>query len=497
MKTTICSNCGGGVIDGKQKYHHLRRCVGYKLEGVDHLRCCECGYRSPMLTQHIKIHEMSVEEYRSKFPLAPVQLESAIEKRNRSNIGTHVIPIQDRSGAILCSKCGEWYLQRFAAKHLSDCVSSHPDKYEKGKDYVECPECSKALLRLGEHLKDFHGWDSDRLALEVGKGLKLTAESVADKWRETQDFAMAQKRREQTHLERHGFSNPFSDPAVRAKIIETSQRRYGADHPMQNEEVLIRQTESAQRGPSGQEVFFDEHTCENVVYCGNGIRFIRTKVGVRKCGRVIKDLNPDFIVLPDNVLESAMAASKDGKRLDRQKHRSRYVIELLGDWYHSKEVIGVDPVEHEREIVEAYKSAGIECLVLWEKDVMNRWESIRPMVDAWINKAVADMNEYPIFSRATKSQVDRRVGAFVCPYGSERRFRTQEKLTKWMLDPLNFWHPAMIEGRDYVRCLECQNVRVGKIAEHLRQSHSGMTKEDYLAKNPGALMKADRVGNGR
>ena len=70
-------------------------------------------------------------------------------------------------------------------------------------------------------------------------------------------------------------------------------------------------------------------------------------------------------------------------------------------------------------------------------------------------------------------------------------------MTKWMLDPLNFWRPEMVEGRDYVKCLECQNVRVGKVAEHLRQSHSGMTKEDYLAKNPGALMKADRVGNGR
>jgi hypothetical protein len=35
---------------------------------------------------------------------------------------------------------------------------------------------------------------------------------------------------------------------------------------MQNEDVRIRQNESAMNGPSGQEVFFDEHTCDSVIY---------------------------------------------------------------------------------------------------------------------------------------------------------------------------------------------------------------------------------------
>jgi hypothetical protein len=59
--------------------------------------------------------------------------------------------------------------------------------------------------------------------------------------------------------------------------------------------------------------------------------------------------------------------------------------------------------------------------------------------------------------------------------------------------PLNFWRPEMVEGRDYVRCLECLNVRVGKVAEHLRTMHGGMTKEIYLEKHPGALLVASRV----
>ena len=50
---------------------------------------------------------------------------------------------------------------------------------------------------------------------------------------------------------------------------------------------------------------------------------------VRKYGRVIKDLNPDFLVLSDNVLKSARKRSEAYEPLDRQRHRTRYVIELL------------------------------------------------------------------------------------------------------------------------------------------------------------------------
>jgi hypothetical protein len=402
MQTIKCSSCGGELVDGKQKYHHLKRCLMYQQEGIDHLICKVCGYKSPILTQHLRIHKMSVQEYRIKFPFAPVQLESAIKKRNQGNIGKLIIPIPNRAGAILCDKCNEWYLKRFAAKHLSDCVAIHPDKYFEGKDYVKCPECGIAMSRLGEHLKKEHGWDKDRIVIEAGRGLKLMAKTIAEKWKAKQDFSVSQEKREKTHFERHGYSNPFSNPEVKKGLVETSQRRYGVGHPMQNEEIFIRQSESAQRGPSEQERFFDEHTCPNVVFCGYGGRFIRTKTGVHKYGRLIKDLNPDFIVLSDNVLESALMVSKEHKPMDRQKHRSRYVIELLGDYYHSEAVTGVKPEEHEREIIEAYKSAGIECLVLWEKDVMIRWESIRSMVDAWIEKAITDMNEKPVWSRAKR-----------------------------------------------------------------------------------------------
>jgi predicted transcriptional regulator len=491
-----CPYCGGKFNHLCNLQLHLKkedRLFIKGKEGEDFVVCKICGMRSESLEPHIRMtHKMSIEGYRASYP-GETSSDNWKKQMVVSQTGKHTIPTGDRSGATTCDKCGQCYLQRFSATHLSECVSSHPDKYIEGQDYVKCPECQKAFLSVGRHLREIHGWDNDKIVIETGRGLKLIADRVVEKIVKATDYKAAQVKREQTHLERHGFANPFADPATKEKIVETSQRRYGSDHPMQNEEVLIRQNESAQNGPSAQEVFFDEHTCDSVVFTGYGGRFVRVKIGVHKYGRVVKNLNPDFMVFPDNVLESALLASKERRRLSREKHRSKYVIELLGDWYHSEQMIGVKPEEHEAEIVAAYKSVGIECLTLWEKDVMGRWEIIRPMVDAWVAKAVADMNEHPIFSRATKNKVDKRIGTLACPWGSGRVFREQAALDRWMASPVNFWRPGMLEGKEYVRCLECPNVRVGKIGEHLRQIHGGMSKEDYLAKHPGALMVSSRV----
>jgi len=489
MKTVKCEFCGGDVVDGKQKFHHRKVCPSYQEEGVDHLVCRVCGYRSPMLTQHIKIHGLSSRDYRAAYHGALLVLPRIVKLRaeNVRKKGGYK-PVRERRRAVQCHVCGQWYQPETSRRHFEECVPAHPDKYEKGRDYVSCPECEAPMLRLGQHLRLKHGWTNDRIQMEVNKGLKLTADVVVEKRNESVDFEAAQRKREATHLSRHGYVNPFADPAVQEKIRQTSQRRYHSSHPMQNEGVRLRQTESAHRGPSGQELFFDAHTCDNVVYSGGGSRYIRTKTGVRKYDRVVKDLNPDFLVLPDSVLESAQNCLEQGKPFDRQKHRTRYVMELLGDYYHSEEVIGVPEDEHAKELVEAYASVGIQCLVLWEKDVLGRWNEIEPEVSAWIDRAIADMDERPIYRRSTKSRVDGRRAMLECPYGSGRMFRTQDSLRRWMESKRNYWRPGMEEGRNYVVCREC-GTRVVKLAEHLRRSH-GMTKTEYLEKYPGSRMVA-------
>lgn len=484
-----CQYCGGMFNHRVNLWSHLKMERGKFLcgkEGEDYLVCKECGMRVEVLAFHLKQHNMTGVQYLEKYPNEKITLPKLVLRRAAAITGTHVIPIQERSGAILCDKCGNWYLSRYAAAHLAECVAAHPDKYELNQDYVKCPECGKALSRLGEHLKKEHGWDEDKIAIQVGRGLKLMAESISEKRADIMDYDSIQTKREKNMMDKYGVSNPFELSEVKKKIGETNQRRYGVSYPMQNEDIFIRQRESSHNGPSALELFFDEHTCDNVAFTGYGGRFIRTKIGVNKYGRLIKDLNPDFMILPSNVLGSALSAIKERKPLDRQRHRSKYVVELLGDYYHSKEVIGVEPEEHVKEIMAAYKSAGIECLVLWENDVMTRWESIRSMVDAWIDKAVRDMNDNPIWSRATKNKIDRRKGDLVCPCGSGKMFRSHKQLEKWVNSPLNYWKAGLVEGKDYVKCLEC-GTRVSKVTEHIRKSHN-MTKEQYLGKYPDARM---------
>jgi uncharacterized C2H2 Zn-finger protein len=493
----VCPHCGGKFNHLCNFTRHMEReknCYLNGQNGKDFVTCGICGMRSDNLEPHIRVvHSMSVPVYQQTYGEQTVA-ENMRQRMSNAQIGKHSKLVSDRRGSRCCRMCGDWFVFGGEERHLQECILKHPDKYVEGKDYVRCPECGKVLLRLGRHLSKEHGWDKGRLMKAVNEGLQITASGVSDRWLQGRDQEAIKAKREQTTLERYGVTNAFASPEKQAKIRQTNQERYGVDHPMQNSEVRTKQFNSAQNGPSGQELFFMEHVISpNVIYTGYGGRFIRTKTGVKKYGREIKDLNPDFMVLPDNVLESATSASKERRPLDRLKHRTKYVIELLGDWYHSEQVIGIPATEHEKQIIDAYKSAGIECLVLWEHDVLNRWNEIEPAVNAWIQKAVADINANPVWKKATKNKVDGRTATFVCPYGSGRKFKTVEQLEEWKVDPLNFWRPEMVEGRDYVRCLECENVRVGKVAEHIRKMYGGMTKEQYLERHPGAVLVAERV----
>ena len=84
------------------------------------------------------------------------------------------------------------------------------------------------------------------------------------------------------------------------------------------------------------------------------------------------------------------------------------------------------------------------------------------MVSAWIERAVKDMNENPIFSRATKNKVDRRKGDLIAPDGSGRKFKSRKQLEKWIVSPLNYWKSGLEEGRDF--CV-CHNGKVFSIEE--------------------------------
>jgi hypothetical protein len=342
---------------------------------------------------------MTAREYHEKYPDSLLVMDKVVKRRSagiRKKGGYK--PVSEKRGAQQC-RCGEWFQPETAKEHRKQCIEKHPDLYEEGKDFVRCPECQVPMLRLGRHLRSAHGWDADRVAVEKGRGLQLSASVVTERRLANQDMEATKAKREATNLEKYGMVNAGATDDARKKAVKTSRRRYGRDHAMQTEEVRIRQYEAAQCAPSKLEAVFDSLTPANVVFTGYGGRFVRCKKPVRKFGREFRDLNPDFMVFPDNVLQSALSRSSAHEKLDRGKHRTRYVVELLGDYYHSEQVVGIPAEEHEKEIREAYNSAGIECLTLWEHDVLERWDSVGPMVLAWLEQAIRNMNEQPVWRK--------------------------------------------------------------------------------------------------
>ncbi len=402
---------------------------------------------------------------------------------------------KDRIGAEQCNICGEWFNRRNSVEHLTRCVSTNPSSYKEGENYVKCPECGICSTNLNLHMRKVHSWTEERFEIARSNGQRFQSESMKKATIETMKLKYGTEhhwknpevieKRRQTWQRNHGCDNPFGSKSVQAKIITTNQERYGCDHPMQNEEVAIRQFNSAQNGPTDIEEFFDKHTCVNVVYTGGKSRFLRTKSGVKKGGRVIHDLNPDFMIFSDSVAEESVALIKDGKPLaNRRKFSTKFVVELFGEHYHSEDMIGVSPQQHVEETIATYKSIGIECLVLWGKQILGGWEQNRSMIELWLNHAIQTMNARPERKERTSARVDARLAPHACPYGSGERFKTPEGLATWLVDPNNLYRQECIENLDYVVCRLC-NRRFKKLSTHLKREH-GVERSEYLLLHPDA-----------
>lgn len=54
------------------------------------------------------------------------------------------------------------------------------------------------------------------------------------------------------------------------------------------------------------------------------------------------------------------------------KHKFlKKVIEVNGDYWHSKNITGLSRKEHEQNMIDFYKSQNYECLILWENDILS------------------------------------------------------------------------------------------------------------------------------
>lgn len=194
------------------------------------------------------------------------------------------------------------------------------------------------------------------------------------------------EKRSQTCLARYGVESPLQSPEIFAKLVATMQERYGVsyalqaeelkakarstniakygvDHPMKNREYAAQHLERMRRpGPNLLERRFG-HALQELLYTGDG-SFWRwlPKLGQHK--------NPDFIV--------------PGPDVEHPKRGVTKIVEVFGDYWHSKMFTGKANFDHQSELIDAFAEVGIECLVIWESDFNDRPAEVVARVRAFL-----------------------------------------------------------------------------------------------------------------
>jgi len=135
----------------------------------------------------------------------------------------------------------------------------------------------------------------------------------------------------------------WANPEFIKKV--TQKRSENAKRLCKNEEWLKKTLFSPQRLPTKPEKLFNEMTPDIINYVGNRKFWIMLPTGKRK--------NPDF-------------------KIENQNK----VIEVFGDYWHRG--------ENPQELIDLYKQAGLDCLVIWEHEIYKKPDIILKKVNNFL-----------------------------------------------------------------------------------------------------------------
>jgi hypothetical protein len=193
-------------------------------------------------------------------------------------------------------------------------------------------------------------------------------------------------------LERFGVEFPGAIEGHWDRLVETFKERYGVEHPLQLAEFLDKRRDTV------LEKYGVEHVLQNTE--------IRERMVATKMEKYGNPWGPSPIDGPNGLERKVLALSPEGSLLftgdfsfwrwlpklghhknpdfivpgpdpENPKKGVTRVVEAFGDYFHSKMFTGRAPFEHEGELIDAYREVGIECLVLWESEVLGYPEQTR------------------------------------------------------------------------------------------------------------------------
>lgn len=177
-------------------------------------------------------------------------------------------------------------------------------------------------------------------------------------------------------VERFGVEFPGAIEGHWERAVQTFKERYGVEHPLQLAEFLDKQRDTnlarygtifpglRVRGMNGLETkVFGLAPSGSLLFTGDGGWW-------RHLPRYGRNKNPDFIAFGPDAVNPKKGVTR--------------VVEAFGDYWHSRMFTGKAPFEHEQDLVDAYREVGIECLVLWESEVLSSPDEVRDRLAAFL-----------------------------------------------------------------------------------------------------------------
>lgn len=415
------------------------------VEGVDYLRCRVCAehgwdFRFSLLTQHIKVHELTEAAYVAKYPGAAVRLGKTEAKRQATTQATYGVANISQS-QVARDSTRQTSLEKYGVEHAA-----------------QAPE---AIMRRAQTNRERYGVENP-----------FAAGSVQEKIR-------------QTHIRERGVENPGQDPEVQAKRSATNQERYGVDHYLQTQEFQEQfkatsrrnyGTDHPMKSEAGMALWMDGNqkafgcdsgfshpdiakkayetnlanhggkhsqqcpevlekaraTCiekygvdnpakteevksriKDVWTAKYGVPFPpqslwinrevqfptgpeRAVIGLApdcvvyagdgaywvRCRGESRSRNPDFVVLSRQQCEQYRAGAK------LNDLRTHSVIEVFGDYWHGPSQTGKSREVHKLEVVEFYLRAGLRCLVLWEQEIKHHPKQVAERIQRYLGMNV-------------------------------------------------------------------------------------------------------------
>jgi hypothetical protein len=215
------------------------------------------------------------------------------------------------------------------------------------------------------------------------------------------------EKRAQTCMQRFGAPSPTESPEIYARLVETVQAKYGVkSNVFQAESVKekSRQTNVEKYGSSyflaseenkrrNIEKYGFPHPMMNREYARAQLEKIR-RPGPNLPERLLHKLAPELLYTGDGSFWRWLPALGHHKNPDfilpgpdpqHPKKEVTAVVELFGDFWHSRMFTGKANFDHESELVQAFAEIGLRCLVVWESEVKKHSEAVQAKIQAFLH----------------------------------------------------------------------------------------------------------------